>query len=610
MSDRRFRIFRWRAVGPLLLLLLLLVVLWIIFADRIVRGEAEANLSATLGTEVDIASLRIREAEAAVDIGGLAIADPRDRMRNLVEAGAITVDLDPVPLAEKKIVIDRLRLSGLRFLTGRKTPARPADPNSPAGRLLRETEQWARDKFQFPTLALGRIDTVKSLVLNPDQLGTVKAAQSFLGVVDSSRGAFEQGLAALELKPLVDSSTALASRLAKTDPKSLGLAGVKSTVTSVQQAIDRIKQARTRLSTLEQATKASIGQLQKGLEDVNAARLKDYAFAKGLLQLPSFDAPEIGASLFGQPSTDYFQQALYYARIAQRYVPPGLQPWNRPGPKRTRRAGTTVEFPKMKEYPRFLLRQGDIDLAAGSAGQHTFKGSFGGITSQPALLGVPATLTASGRLGGEAPISVDVSALSRHFGSSPKDSLRARIAGIGLPAIRLPGLPFSVNPGRSTLGLGFSLAGNRLAGSWEISSNQVSWSADSSRLQSASLVESTIWRVISGLSQLEVRAELGGTIESPTLKVRSNLDDAIAARLRGLVGEELAKAEQKARAAVDQLVDRQVTALQAKVTELQSQALARLPVERSQLDGAQQQLEVQLKRLAGSVTGGLKLPKL
>ena len=213
---KRFKVFRWKAVGPLLLFLVLLVVLWIIFADRIVRNEAESNLSETLGTQVDIASLTIREADAAVDIGGLAIADPRDPMKNLFEAGAITVDLDPIPLAEKKIVIDQVKLSGLRFLTTRKTPARPADPNSPAGKLLSETRDWAKEKFQFPKLALGRIDSAKSLVLNPEQLGTVKAAQAFVGTVDSARGAFEQGLAGLQLKPLVDSSAALASQLAKT----------------------------------------------------------------------------------------------------------------------------------------------------------------------------------------------------------------------------------------------------------------------------------------------------------------------------------------------------------------------------------------------------------
>jgi len=608
--SRALKIFRWRAVGPLLLFLAILGLLWILFADRIARAETESTLSEMLGTEVDIASLRIREADAAVDLGGLAIADPRDPRRNLLEAGTITVDLDPIPLTEKKIVIDQLTLSGLRFLTTRATPARPADPNSPAGRLLRETEAWAREKFQFPRLALGRIDTVKSLVLQPEQLGSVKAAKAFAGTVDSTRAAFEQSVAELQVKAVVDSSTALAERLAKSDPKKLGIAGVREAASDVQKAIERVKEARSRLASLEQTTRTSLGALQRGLADVEAARQKDYDFAKGLLELPSFDAPKIGAALFGAPSTDYFQQALYYAKIVQRYVPPGLQPWNRPGPKRTRLAGTTVEFPRMEEYPRFLLRQARLDFATSGAGQNQFEANLAGITSQPALLGQPATLLASGRLGGDRPVSVTLSGLSRHFGKSPTDSLVARVSGVTLPAIQIPGLGFTVTPGRSTVGLAFALSGERLAGAWEVSSDAAAWNADSARLRAASLVESTVWRVVSGLSQLRVRAELGGTVDAPTLRVSSNLDDAIAGRLQGLAGEALAGAEQKARAAVDGIVDPQITSLRGKVSGLSSQVADRLPVERGQLDRAQKALEAQLRRLVGSGLGGIQLPKL
>jgi hypothetical protein len=167
-----------------------------------------------------------------------------------------------------------------------------------------------------------------------------------------------------------------------------------------------------------------------------------------------------------------------------------------------------------------------------------------------------------------------------------------------------------VNPGKSTVGLAFSLAGDRLAGAWEITSDQASWVSDTARLQTAALLENTVWRVVSGLSRLRVRAELGGTVESPTLKVSSNLDDAIAERLRGLAGEALAKAEQKARDAVDGLVDHQITAARERVNGLSTQVANRLPVERGQLDTAQKSLETELKRLAGSVTGGIRLPKL
>jgi uncharacterized protein (TIGR03545 family) len=344
--------------------------------------------------------------------------------------------------------------------------------------------------------------------------------------------------------------------------------------------------------------------LARGLSDVDAARQRDYAFARGLLALPSLDAPNIGAALFGTRSLDYFQKALFYARVAEKYVPPGLQPWNRPGPKRTRMDGTTVEFPKEREYPRFLVKKGDIDLAAGEGARHEFAASFAGITSQPALYGRPATLDARGRLGGDRPVSLSISALSRHFGASPKDSLAARVSGVHLPAISVPELPFVVNPGRSTVGLAFSLAGDRLRGTWEVASD------DTARAGSASLVETTVWQVVRGLSQLRIRAELGGTLESPTLKVSSNLDDAIAARLQALAGEALAKGQAKAREAVDRLVAPQVTALQGKVNTLQEQVVDRLPVERGRLDAMQKKLEREVKRLAGSAAGGLRLPKL
>jgi uncharacterized protein (TIGR03545 family) len=610
MTRPGFKLFRWRAIGPLLLFLLLLVVLWVVFADAVARRQAEINLSEILGTQVDIGRLTIRETEAAVEVAGLAIADPRDPRRNLLEAGAVVIDLDPVPLTEKKLVIDRLSLNGLQFLTARQTPARPADPNSPAGRLLRQTESWAREKFQIPSLVMGRVDSVRSLALDPGQLGTVKAAEALAGRVDSTRRAFEEDLGRLQVQALVDSSAALATELAALDPKKLGVAGVQRTVSAVQQAMDRLRRAETRLKDLEQSARASLGTLQQGLGEVEAARQRDYAFARSLLQLPGLDAPDISAALFGAPSTGYFEAALGYARLIERYVPPGLQPWKRPGPKRTRLDGTTVEFPKAAEYPRFLLKQGDVDLTVGGPVPGALKASAGGISSQPALVGVPATLAVEGALGRERQVEVHVAAMARHFGAEPRDSLAARLTGVSLPTIRFPDLPFGVHPGASTLNATFSLAGDRLQGSWEVLSSRVTWLADSTRLRHASLIEGTIWRVITGVTTLRVRADLGGTIERPTLAIRSNLDEALAGQLRALVGEEVAKAERKAREAVDRLVEQQVGALQGKVNGLTSQVAGRLPVERQQLDAVHQRLEAELRRLTRGAAGGISLPRL
>ncbi len=352
------KIFRWKAIVPVVLFLALVTVLWIIFADRILRSQIESIGSSTLGTELDLASFQLRESDAAMDMGGLQIANPSDPKKNLIEARTITADLVALPAVEKKVVIERLTLSGLRFGTTREHPARPAPKDSPSRKLWEETQDWVKQNFALPKIAMQRVDTVKNLVLDPTQLGTVKAAEALAATADSTRQALTQTLQSIQVKPVVDSATVLANRLAKTDPGKLGVTGVASAVTDVKRNIDQIEQTEKQLEDLEKNVNSSLAVLNQGLKDVDDARQRDYAFAKGLLNLPLVSAPEISQALFGQPSLDYFQKALYYAQLAQRYLPPGLRPLNRPGPRRLRMAGTTVDFPREHDYPKFLARAG------------------------------------------------------------------------------------------------------------------------------------------------------------------------------------------------------------------------------------------------------------
>jgi len=607
----RLKIFRWRAVGPLLFCFAVFVVLWILLADRIARRQSEAALSDLLGTQVDIRRLRIREADAAVDISGLAIADPRDSSRNLIEAEGITLDLDPVALAEKKLVIDQVSLLGLDFLTRRATPARRVSADGPTAQLIRQSDDWVRDKFSFPSLALGRLDTLKQLVLNPEELGTIKAAKGIAGRLDSIAGSTRQTLDQIAAATLADSATALADQLASLNPKKTSPQEIRNLVQGVDQLRRRIEGAGRELAAVEKTVKGASETLSRSLADVNAARERDYAFARGLLQLPNLDAPQFGAALFGPVSLSSFQRALVYAQVAQRYVPPGLQPWNRPGPKRARLAGSDVEFPKERSYPRFLLRQGQVSVGEGDKAQYPFTASFGGITTQPALYGGPATLKASGRIGGrDAPLGIDLGVYSLHAGGPPKDSVTLRLTDLDLPTIELAGVPFSLQPGRGTMGFAFTMSGDRIAGSWRLKAPSARWSADTTMVPGEHTPEGLLWRVVRGLTDLQVRADLGGTLSSPTLTVHSNLDDAVAGSLKSLFGEELARAEAKARAAVDKVVAMQVDALRAKYDAFTSDITKRVPVEQGQLQAADQRLAKEVKRLTAGALGGIALPKL
>jgi uncharacterized protein (TIGR03545 family) len=606
----RLRIFRWKAIGPLLLILAILTVLVILFAEPVARDTTEEASTELLGTEVDVAKLDLIPSKASVELHALQVADPFEPRRNLVEAEAIRLKLNPEALAEKKLVVENFTLHGMRFGTTRKTAARPVKGNGFAPQLLRSVRQWSQ-QFNVPLLSLTPIDTIKQLVLNPTQLGTVKAAQALLARTDSTKQALEQGFNQLDVKPTLDSARALADRLASTDPKKLGLDGTRQAIQSVQETLKRIDQVKQQVSGLERQVTQGVQLLGRGVQGLDEARRKDYDFAKGLLKLPSFSAPDIGSAFFGKVSIDRFQQALYWAELARHYMPPGLLPREDAGPKRLRASGKTIRFPKEKSWPSFLLQVGQIDFTIdqSSALRGAYQATVQGLTSAPSLYGKPMLVSARRTAAGSAIADINVGAVINHVSPTLHDSVAARLSGIKLPSFRIPGLPYQLAPGTGAASLTFAMLGDRLSGRWSMGSSQVRWALDSAggRLND---LEQLVWRVVSGLENLNVTAEVGGTVRSPRLSVASNLDQAIAGRLKAVVGEEVAKAEALARQKVDSIVNQKTEPLKRQVAALQADATQRVAVQRKQIDEVEQRLQAELKRLTAGLAPGIQLPKI
>jgi len=605
------KVFRWKAIGPLLLFLGILTILVILFAEPVARDTTEEASTELLGTEVDVGKLDLLPRQASVDLAALQIADPFEPRRNLVEADQIRLKLNPEALAEKKLVVERFTLHGMRFGTARKVPARPVKGGGFAPQALRAVRQWSQ-QFDVPILQLTPIDTIRQLVLNPTQLGTVQAAQGLITRTDSTRQALEQGFKQVDIRGTVDSARTLADRLAATDPRTLGLDGTRQAVQSVQQTLKQLDQAKQQVNALQRQVTQGVQLLGTGVTGLDEARKKDYAFARSLLKLPTFSAPDIGSAFFGKVSLERFQQALYWAELARHYMPPGLLPREAPSPKRLRAAGKTVQFPKEHTWPNFLVQLAQIDFAIGGTNplQGAYQASVSGLTSTPALYGKPMTVAAHRSAAGSAIADIDVSGVINHLSASPRDSVSARLRGVKLPSFAIPGLPFRLAPGTGAADLSFALRGDQLLGRWGIGSSNVAWALDSTRGRSLNDLEGLVWRVVSGLKQLDVKAEVRGTIKSPKLSVASNLDAAIANRLKAVIGEEVAKAEAMARAKVDSIVNQKVEPVKRQIAAVQAQATQRVATEQQQLDKVQADLQAQLKRLTGGLAPGIKLPKI
>jgi len=576
--------FRWKAVVPLLLFGMAGIAFWLLFADRIARRTAESVGTTLVGAEVEIERLHLDLPHGRVEIHGLTVASPFDALQNLLQADALVADIDPLPLLEKKLVIDRLTATGLKFGTPRRTDGRTGGRSDG---VIGQVTRWG-EQLHVPALALptGKISIDR---LDPGQLDTPRAAAALAARADSARQAWDSQLKGLDVAATADSARQMVERLrgAKaTDVKLLG---------DARRTLGQLKQAQDRVTALERAARSGIAALQAGAAALADAKQRDYATARGLLKLPGLDAPDIGAALFGSAAVDRFQRALYWVELGRRYMPPGLLPRETPGPKRARRAGATVRFPREHDDPAFLLRTAELslELAAGAASPRTYAASVRGVTSDPALYGRPATASAAApgfRLG----------ALLDHVRPTPRDTAAASLAGVALPSVSLPSLPIRLEPGVGTMALSFSVQGDQVRARWTVQSERVRWTRDSSGTAAPSPIGDLVWRAVSGIPALEVSASLTGSLTRPELGVSSNLDRAIAERLRAMAGAAVAAAERRMRAQVDSLVDGPVNAVRDQVAALGGDVTKQLGAQRAQLEEARRALEQRLP--------GLRLP--
>lgn len=592
----------------MVLFIVLLCAGWMVFGERLIRDTmAEAGTKA-LGTQLDIADLDIGVFSSAVEIRGIALADPFDRTRNLFEIAMVRMELEPKPLLEKKLVVKRLSIADVRTGTTRRTPASAVTGPGFAPRALKEVQKFAK-QFNVPLLSLTPFDTLKSIVLNPTQLKAVQAALSLARDADSAKQKLENGYASLRLQETVDSSSALVNRLQGTNVRTLGIDGARKAVADIRRAAARVDSAKARVEALVATARRSVDSLQAGVQRVDDARRDDYAFARGLLQLPSFEGPDIGSALFGRVTIDRFQQAVYWTTLARQYAPPGLLPKESPGPRRVRRAGTTVRFASAEDYPRFLLRRADVNVTVSEGamgGAYSFAASD--VTTDPAIVGKPTLFAIRRAARGSNVDSLRVTGSLDHASARLREVVSAQAAGVKLPAISIPTLPYRMDPGRGVSEMRFVLDGEQISGRWSVRSRQLAWQTDSARVRKLNTLESLVARVLTGVNELEFTADISGTLAAPRLAVKSNLDRQVAEQIRSVAGAEIARAEARVRAQVDKLVDEKSAPVKARVAELRADADRRITDARARLDQEKRKLDERLKALGGGILGNPRLP--
>jgi uncharacterized protein (TIGR03545 family) len=531
------------------------------------------------------------------------MASPSEAFKNTMQADQLDADFETLPLLRKKLIVDRLAATGLRFGTPRTTdgrvkqpeaaaasaesgPAAPGSPGQPKGPFkATATIETLSDRLNFPilNLATGKMDVG---TLDPSKLSTAAAARSLHTRADSAQKAWNAALNDLHTGPTVDSAVALANRLKGAKPTDL------TAVNDARRMLSLLSQSKDKVDALGRGIAAGAADLGKGVAQLDSAKARDLQIARSLVKLPALDASQIGAAVFGPSAAGKFEEALHWVRVARAYAPAGLTPHAEPAPKLVRRAGTTVRFPRDHDLPAFWLKTGDVSFTLDST--RSYSGKLADLTTSQTLTGKPTTFNA------QAP-ALQAGALLDHRRPQALDTISGVMSGVKLPDLAIPVGGIHLAPGTGTMSFRFALEGENLRAAWDVKSSHITWAHDSAGVGGAG---GLVWQVVSGISTLDVSAQLSGTPESPSVSIRSNLDQAISDRIKGLMGDQVKAAEQKLTVQVNAYADPLIAPVKSQVASVTGNAQQQLSASQGKIADAQKQLQQRLK----SLTGGIRLP--
>jgi hypothetical protein len=187
--------------------------LWWLYADRLVERSVEADGRLARGRAGRPGRGGRAPTDGSIRLTGLQVTNPNAPMTNLFEAEEILVDLLLEPLLTKKVVVQDLVVTGVRFNTPRETSGALENPDPETGGCSgRSTRGPTRS--MLPPLSLEGLSTVvRTDAISTDSLRTVQHARAMVEQADSLREGWEDRIESLDPRPRIDSLQAVVQRL-------------------------------------------------------------------------------------------------------------------------------------------------------------------------------------------------------------------------------------------------------------------------------------------------------------------------------------------------------------------------------------------------------------
>ena len=575
----------WLKIVPTAALILIVVLGF----NPLLKFGLEKAGDAAFGARTEIGRFSLNLFTGRLKIDNLSVANKRAPMTNLFEVSRIRFGLETEQLFYKRTNIPAVTIDHILLGTPRKkSGALPAKP--PRTKPPLDLNKMARNLDMNPA-AVQNAFTVAPPKTPAEGARIQKENTRILSEAQKQIAAYDvnKELAALNLQELNGLSLSSAEDLQKLQTllaeKQKGLNAIAAAVEANRAAGDK-----------------ALRETQKNLAELDRIRRADIDNLLGVFNLANYDLSVIGRELLGPKINNWIDTGLEYWTLAQKYMPPKKDP----PPKKERFRGTTIVFPNNKTRPRFWL--GRLGLSGvsgqGTSNELAYHGYISDIASEQYLIGRPTVL--DGR-----PTVLDIQGAyaqrpNSHLAikgifdrrNTADDSLSFTLSGFDLAEQQFwstDTIPLEITGGLGIIAADVQLTDGNLSG-------KISFVGRDMRYKplSSDGVSKLVAEAIAGVNELRVDIALSGKLDAPNIRLLTNLDAVIKARLEKEISAQLEHAKAQllaeydkavgdAQAAADKALQEQTAALQNSLTA----QTAALEAEKDKLSALQKELEKQ-----------------
>jgi uncharacterized protein (TIGR03545 family) len=383
------------------------------FKNTLLTRALRSGLEGVFGARAEVAGLDFRPVRGSITIARVTVADRERPMRNLFELGRTEASVDVLRLPEGRFLVRNLECRNVRWDTERRTSgaldSRPGPAAEPAAAEQPEDAAESGGLAQKLGAAgenlLAAIDIPGLIDAQADELASTRriAETNARLSAQADKWSAEVGAGRDE----VDSLAPRVQTIRAFDYSSVrSLVDARQVVEAIAAAAPAVKSLSTRLSAATTGLSADLKTAAAERAAIEAAVTADIAYVRSKVSLSPEAWKSLASGLASRLLEKYLGRGTSWALRAWDATE-GLLRQRKAAEKKAAplaRRGRTVRYPG-SALPRFLLSSAAFSLA-GQPGVPDIEATLRDVTSDPDILGRPASVSAAAALGGQS-LSLD-----------------------------------------------------------------------------------------------------------------------------------------------------------------------------------------------------------